>query len=604
MQNSREERNELLEALQSMLIRDDGVISLVTLLHNADNGKSTIDKIGHIITTPPVSIPINEYFPKIVNQLLVQSSHESRILLSAFANRYLRAGRKIVLDVLFKPFAEFFRCCLDDTRNVGLFASAEDIQNALNDLIPMLECSSNESNMVNQGMDYLFAIISLYEYSIKVLDQVLQSRTLKIISMLSKSTRFADSLIKVASASESSSKCTICDFPKGPSFVIDSRKPIPPFALSTIISILRELGDKHVIGEVFVKVSEKVADYQVHNQLKQTSIFYCNFLILILSLGDGLLHTLEQTWTFLKICLYDSKREILVIGLTLLINLISTNGYENTSYTLRAADRDDICGRVNFLLNDEDSSISTLAQSARLHFLNQGKMDPSHMVFKQAITDLGSEMIPIRACGLNALQSLVEQGTMVAIVNMESIVSIFLTSLADDDSYIYTNSMKGLVQLLQKDHCTLLRILLTEYIDETNEVEFRCRVGEVLYQSTKSKMKNEEYLNELLSSVLTVISQNSLIGMSGFGLAITLVDSNLSYPQVEKLFDLSIESLYNFSESSAGALSAISAILKRYKDRLGVLRLQKLKWTLERIESCNDLKVKNESNYIWTKYFS
>ena len=600
MQNSREERKELMEALHSMLIRDDGVTSLVTLLHHTDDGISNIDKIGHIITTPPVSIPINEYFPKIVNQLLVQSSSESRILLSAFVNRYLRAGRKIVLDVLFKPFAEFVRCCLDDTRGDSLFATADEIQKALNDLIPMLECSSNESNMVNQGMDYLIAIISLYEYSIKVLDQVLQSRTLKIISMLCKSTRFADSLIKVASASESSSKCMICDFPEGPSFVIDSQKRIAPFALSTIISILRQLGDKHVIGEVFVKLSEKV-----HQQLELTSIFYCNFLILVLSLGDALLYTPEQTWSFLKICLYDSKREILVIGLTLLINnLISTNGYGITGYTLKAADQEDIYRRVNLLLNHEDTSISTLAQSASLHLINQGKVDPSLMLFKQAITDLGSEMVPIRACGLNALQSLVEQGTMVAEVNMESIVSIFLTALADDDSYIYTNAMQGLVQFLRKDHCISLRILLNEYMDETNEVDFRCRVGEVLFQSTKSKSRHEDYLNELLSSVLTVVSQNSLVGMSGFGLAIALVDSNLSYPQVEKLFDLTIESLYSFSESSAGALSAISAILNRYKDRLGVRRLKKLKWTLERIESCNDLNVRNQSNYIWTKYFS
>jgi hypothetical protein len=123
--------------------------------------------------------------------------------------------------------------------------------------------------------------------------------------------------------------------------------------------------------------------------------------------------------------------------------------------------------------------------------------DPQE-VYQKALRLLQDPLLPVRAHGLMLLRQLVSPRSSIASspaldeAFVPAVLSIFLQSIQDDDSYIYLNAVRGLSSMVDVHGKTVLRSLLDLYTDKldgtagssmTNaELDQRLRVGEVLEQ--------------------------------------------------------------------------------------------------------------------------
>ena len=114
-------------------------------------------------------------------------------------------------------------------------------------------------------------------------------------------------------------------------------------------------------------------------------------------------------------------------------------------------------------------------------------------VYQRALKLLQDPMLPIRAHGLLLLRELLSSSRtedQVTSALVPSILSIFLQSVQDDDSYIFLNGVQGLAVLADKFGKEILQGLVRDYMGNlkglgaTNitrhDVEVRTRIGEAL----------------------------------------------------------------------------------------------------------------------------
>lgn len=180
---------------------------------------------------------------------------------------------------------------------------------------------------------------------------------------------------------------------------------------------------------------------------------------------------------------------------------------------------DSLCAHSSPILNDifnlleplaRDSSLGVrpLAQEARLvitaRFVSEStksiathsKEEKAQDIYQKALRLLQDPILPVRAHGLLLLRQLVSppspglRGTPAvkdpALV--PAILSIFLQSIRDDDSYIFLNAVQGLAVMVDTFGKDVLKGLLGEYAGGLNglnvltndDLDVRIRVGEAL----------------------------------------------------------------------------------------------------------------------------
>jgi len=114
-------------------------------------------------------------------------------------------------------------------------------------------------------------------------------------------------------------------------------------------------------------------------------------------------------------------------------------------------------------------------------------------VYQRALKLLQDPMLPVRAHGLLLLRELLSKSRTedrVTSALVPSILSIFLQSVRDNDSYIFLNGVQGLAILADKFGKEILQGLVQDYTGDlkglgaTNvtrhDVEIRTRIGEAL----------------------------------------------------------------------------------------------------------------------------
>jgi hypothetical protein len=113
-----------------------------------------------------------------------------------------------------------------------------------------------------------------------------------------------------------------------------------------------------------------------------------------------------------------------------------------------------------------------------------------------ALKLLQDPILPVRAHGLLLLRQLVSPGPSTDVrldkALIPAILSIFLESIQDDDSYIFLNAVQGLAAMVDTFGEDVLRSLVDTYsqrlegISSTNltpnDVDKRVRIGEALGQ--------------------------------------------------------------------------------------------------------------------------
>jgi hypothetical protein len=158
---------------------------------------------------------------------------------------------------------------------------------------------------------------------------------------------------------------------------------------------------------------------------------------MIETFGDLILRDRLQMLKFVKTTLMDNEEASLFLGLTLLNQLFNfelddTSENDDTIYSTI----NDIKIILQTLLFHESLQIRALANSAILKLSSKATSNQfalSEKRFNDALLELGDELLPIRAHGMSQLKHLVIEKDPVAVANVESILTIFLDFINDED---------------------------------------------------------------------------------------------------------------------------------------------------------------------------
>lgn len=124
-------------------------------------------------------------------------------------------------------------------------------------------------------------------------------------------------------------------------------------------------------------------------------------------------------------------------------------------------------------------------------------------IYQKALTLLQDPLLPVRAHGLLLLRQLASSKTpspedptkLVAALDpvlVPGVLSIFLQSIQDEDSYIFLNAVQGLVAMVEGFGKEVLRGLVADYVKgldgvgagglDQREIDVKIRIGEALGQ--------------------------------------------------------------------------------------------------------------------------
>jgi hypothetical protein len=145
------------------------------------------------------------------------------------------------------------------------------------------------------------------------------------------------------------------------------------------------------------------------------------------------------------------------------------------------------------------ASTSTLGSSPRQG--RTGDAESPRETYQRALKLLQDPILPVRAHGLLLLRELVskppdKQGSPEDVATMRAFVpavlSIFLQSLQDEDSYIYLNAVQGLSAMVETFGKEVLSALVADYSSgfesigalspSRSQMDLRVRLGEALNQ--------------------------------------------------------------------------------------------------------------------------
>jgi len=121
------------------------------------------------------------------------------------------------------------------------------------------------------------------------------------------------------------------------------------------------------------------------------------------------------------------------------------------------------------------------------------KTEDVNEIYQRALKLLQDPILPVRAHGLLLLRELLGSTyakDQVTKAFLPSILSIFLQSVQDEDSYIFLNAVQGLAMLVDKFGREILQGLVRDYTGqmeglsagnmEQHDIDVRTRIGEAL----------------------------------------------------------------------------------------------------------------------------
>lgn len=115
--------------------------------------------------------------------------------------------------------------------------------------------------------------------------------------------------------------------------------------------------------------------------------------------------------------------------------------------------------------------------------------DDTQQTYQKALKLLQDPILPVRVHGLLLLRQLVAPSmkTRLDSALLPAIISIFLQSVQDEDSYMYLNAIQGLATLVDTYGKEILKNLVHDYVHglerdhlTEQEVDTRLRIGEAL----------------------------------------------------------------------------------------------------------------------------
>ncbi|KAK9324076.1 hypothetical protein V1517DRAFT_272573 [Lipomyces orientalis] len=112
-------------------------------------------------------------------------------------------------------------------------------------------------------------------------------------------------------------------------------------------------------------------------------------------------------------------------------------------------------------------------------------LSESQQRYQLALSSLQDPLIPIRAYGLQLLRTLITERDPV--INVDAVLKIYLSTLNDEDSFVYLNSIKGLQSLTDIHGISVIKKLIVQYTapDKSPSLAERLRIGEAILRTVQ-----------------------------------------------------------------------------------------------------------------------
>ncbi|AOA60437.1 Nuclear import and biogenesis of RNA pol II involved protein [Komagataella phaffii CBS 7435] len=202
-----------------------------------------------------------------------------------------------------------------------------------------------------------------------------------------------------------------------------------------------------------------------------------------------------------------TDKETLKMVLELLSSVISETSVANFSEgsikelkeiqtilpNLKLAATQALLERINLIINGEPPK-------------PKSQKEQDKQLFERAISSLNDPLVPIRAHGLYMLRQLIERKSEV--ISVDFVVQLHLIQLKDEDPFVYLNVIKGLEALIELNKEQVAPLLVSLYVDDSQNLDERLRIGEVLLKHITTANETIGELGKLIvSNVLSVIKR-------------------------------------------------------------------------------------------------
>ena len=280
-----------------------------------------------------------------------------------------------------------------------------------------------------------------------------------------------------------------------------------------------------------------------------------------------------ETFQFLLSQLMSPENETVSLGLSLLNQMLQSNVEDNLMQTEKGKE---VFGKIKVVLNvlcdSETQFIGELARKTRLSLMTQGSPNlngtESDKIFNDALDSLRDELVPIRAHGINQLKMLVLQKDPIAFTNLDTIISIFLDLLNDEDSFLYLNAVKGVSSMATVYPTQIIHRITKAYSSSQNTQDYIERLGEAFLQVIRSAGNSLEIHGKLIFDTLMLVLNNKNMAsrQSALSLLASITETNfyLLLPFINQILAY-IEGCLTLQEEDfvkQGALLVASAILR------------------------------------------
>ncbi|KAJ3416003.1 transmembrane and coiled-coil domains-containing protein 7 [Chytridiales sp. JEL 0842] len=562
-----------------------------------------IERVSRLVSTAPSqTTSIQEYYTTIGSQLIQLLQDKSLSdpkqlvvahILTQMVNKKPALAGRCIINKLFEPFIRLFEpdkyqrhVAEYDLHGRPIIVSDQATEEAFQTLRRLI-LKAEPSPTLSKSLQFTISpLYSLYELSHKspVASMGGQAKDLlKALLRLCDSDTAQRSLFKLSFGSMTVPWVCVPGPTGGAMFV--KKEDSGELELADpdfFVEFLEYVGQDDWTCGVFLKLLEYYAQESA-NPESDAGYALVNCMRALLSIinrfGAELIKSSQQILDLSKSIMLsnttDTNSIVLALGLLKMV-LSETEEKVDTNY-------DDILIILQTFLGHEEEGIRMLAKDIRSLMLTKKERKTDEQDLKaekkymNALKELADELLPVRAHGLNELRQLILEKSSVASKNLSAILTIFLDSLQDEDSFIYLHAVKGLSTLTDIHPSQSIRQLMNRYKDSAFPVESRLRVGEVVMQTIRrSSSAFVKIAPEVLPTLLMVLhdpepqlraSATSLVSYVAELAPLQLL------PVVEQVVDYldSVLTIEKDADHRRGAVVAIASLLKGMSNLVSVL---------------------------------
>ncbi|KAL5039959.1 hypothetical protein RTP6_007046 [Batrachochytrium dendrobatidis] len=548
--------------LSLLIMKNNGVQALITLLlpmeANSDMSSTpTISQLEHVtrlLLTPPTGISKQVYFVNLSKQLcdLITAedtgSKTSAITASFTISRFVikspSLGTKLFINPIVEPLMRFFY--KNNSAKGTIISTSLDLEASIRSLERLISGCEPSHSLAKTLEKVIPILYYMYEKAAasKLAIQSTIAQILDTYFKLSDTKDVTQTLYDICICPANKIVATIShsdhggieftafqkenfDDGTGQALLID-----PEF----FCMFISKLDNSVAVGELFLlflqgsliaKKSDTLLIDEMNTSLtSKVSMSSADFahmqhaamiIAMMNTFGDKLLHNTSQILKFIKNTLLESDVDGISLALTLLKEIFTSNSVETDPETKQTISEIKII--IHTLTLHENEAIQRMTQDVRTTIFAHSdslKSDTSEQDatlrkqsqdFKHALKELADPLLPIRAHGMAIMRQLVLDRAPVSKEHLDSIITIFLDMLEDQDSFIYLNAVKGLSTLTDVYASETLLLISKRYTDKSLfDMDYRLRIGEALMQTIqRSGQVFPKHASVILPAVLVVM---------------------------------------------------------------------------------------------------